>query len=56
MSNEPVRWSERGPGDQVLGPYPSREAAVRWREQIEERNIVWDEQDEAWKGEDEADK
>ena len=49
LKNKPVRWSDRGLSDQVLGPYPSRDAALRWRELVEERNIVWDEHDEAWK-------
>jgi hypothetical protein len=54
IKNQPVRWLDRGPGDQVLGPYPSRDAALRWREQVEERNTVWDDQDEAWSGDDDA--
>lgn len=43
-----VRWDERGPGEQVMGPYPSREAAERWREQVERRNDTWDDADEDW--------
>lgn len=49
--NIAVRWTERGPGDQVLGPYPSRGAAEHWRERVEERNTVWDDQDEMWRDE-----
>jgi hypothetical protein len=43
-----VRADERGPGDEVLGPYPTREAAEHWQEQVERRNEAWDEADEAW--------
>ncbi|MEX2627527.1 MAG: hypothetical protein WD225_11640 [Ilumatobacteraceae bacterium] len=46
--NAVVRWDERGPGDQVLGPYPSPEAAANWRSTVERRNEAWDEEDEAW--------
>jgi hypothetical protein len=53
IKNQAVRWNERGPGEQVLGPYPSRGAAEQWRERVEERNTVWDDQDEAWRGPDE---
>jgi hypothetical protein len=52
VKNIAVRWSERGPGDQVLGPYPSRGAAEHWRDRVEQRNTVWDEADEAWRDED----
>ncbi len=43
-----VRWDERGPGDQVMGPYPSPEAAANWRDTVEQRNEAWEEEDEAW--------
>jgi hypothetical protein len=43
-----VRADERGPGDEVLGPYPSREAAENWQEKVAERNEAWDEADDAW--------
>lgn len=47
ISAKAVRADERGPGDRVLGPYPTREAAEHWREQVERRNDAWDE-DEKW--------
>lgn len=62
--NEPEKWwwdlaggravrdDERGADLDVLGPYPSREAAERWREQHESREERWDDQDEAWEGSD----
>lgn len=43
-----VRWDERGPGDQVMGPYPSPEAAEHWRERVEQRNESWEEETEEW--------
>lgn len=43
-----VPASERGPGDQVLGPYPSKFEAENWKAKSEERNDAWDDDDEAW--------
>jgi len=45
-----VRDDERGPADHLLGPYPSQEAAERWREAHEGREAGWKQQDEAWEG------
>lgn len=47
-----VTADERGPGDDVLGPYPSREAAENWRSTVEARNENWDEQDDEWADDD----
>lgn len=47
-----VRWEERGPGDQVLGPYPSQEAAEQWQDKVDARNTAWDDEDERWHGSD----
>ena len=50
-----VPASERGPGDDVLGPYPSRAEALNWRSRVEQRNEQWEEADEAWEhGHDES--
>lgn len=38
--------------DNRLGPYPTRQAAENWRDGVERRNEVWDEQDEAWEDDD----
>jgi hypothetical protein len=38
------------PPDRRLGPYPSRDAAEHWKEQVEARNEKWDAEDEAWEG------
>jgi hypothetical protein len=42
---------ERGPAKDLLGPYPSREAAEHWRERHDDREEAWKEQDEAWSDE-----
>ncbi len=62
MSDEQWYWSltagravpasERGPADDVLGPYASREEAERWKERVEARNDSWDDADREWEGED----
>ncbi len=43
-----VTADERPRDIEVLGPYPSREAAEAWRETTEARNEAWDEADEEW--------
>ncbi|WCO68290.1 hypothetical protein PO878_06060 [Iamia majanohamensis] len=50
-----VTGDERPADIDVLGPYPTREAAERWRERVEARNEEWKEEDERWeqKGRDE---
>ena len=45
-----VRASERGPGDNMLGPYPTRADAENWKAKVEERNDGWDEADDEWAG------
>ena len=42
--------SEKGPADQVLGPYPSKEAAEHWRDRVDQRNEAWDDDDADWRG------
>ena len=37
-------------GSERLGPYPSREAAERWQDKVQERNEAWDEEDRRWAG------
>ncbi len=43
-----VPSSERGPADNLLGPYPSRAEAENWKAKVEERNDGWDDADEEW--------
>ena len=43
-----VPASQRGPGDHMLGPYPSRAEAMNWKAKVEQRNEGWDEADEQW--------
>jgi hypothetical protein len=52
VKHRPVRADERGPGDHVLGPYPSESAARQWRDTVEQRNQAWEEADEEWHGDD----
>jgi hypothetical protein len=46
-----VTAAERGPGEDVLGPYPSKAEAENWRARVEERNEAWEEDDEEWERE-----
>ena len=50
-----VPASERGPGDHLLGPYPSRHDAENWKEKVEERNEGWENDDETWEHAGESD-
>jgi hypothetical protein len=45
-----VPASERGPADELLGPYGSKDEAERWREQLEARNDAWEQADREWEG------
>lgn len=45
------RAEERDDPDNLLGPYPTEEAARNWKALNEARNEAWDEEDEAWSGE-----
>ncbi len=45
-----VPASERGKGDDTLGPYPSKAEAENWRSQVEARNDTWDDDDDDWAG------
>ena len=50
-----VPASERGAGDHVLGPYPSRHEAENWKTKVDERNEGWDDDDEAWENANQSD-
>ncbi|MDJ0768252.1 MAG: hypothetical protein QNJ12_05635 [Ilumatobacter sp.] len=43
-----VPAEERGPGEHMLGPYPTRVAAENWKQTVDERNESWDEDDAEW--------
>ena len=43
-----VRASERGKGDDTLGPYDTKAEAENWRSQVEKRNDAWEDADDAW--------
>ncbi len=50
-----VRAADRGPGDDLLGPYPSKAEAENWKAKVEERNEGWDQDDEEWEHRGETD-
>ena len=43
-----VPAAERGPGDHMLGPYPTKGQAENWKATKDARNESWDEDDERW--------
>ena len=43
-----VPADERGPGDQMLGPYATKGEAENWKSTVESRNDAWDEDDDEW--------
>lgn len=43
-----VTSAERPRDLDVLGPYPTREAAEGWRDTVEARNEAWKDEDERW--------
>ncbi len=46
--NRAVPADERGPAEDMLGPYASKYEAEHWKDKVEERNKAWDDDDEAW--------
>ena len=53
--NLAVPADERGPGDHMLGPYPTRAEAENWKAKVESRNEEWKEADDEWERRGEAD-
>jgi hypothetical protein len=51
VAGRAVRDEERGPDRDVLGPYPSRAEAERWRDRRDAREQAWEEEDIRWEGE-----
>lgn len=45
-----VTSDERPRDIEVLGPYPTREAAEDWQSTTKARNESWDAEDERWEG------
>ncbi len=45
-----VTGDQRGHGDHMLGPYPTKGQAENWRATVETRNETWDDADEKWDG------
>lgn len=50
-----VPAADRGPGDHVLGPYPTKGEAENWKATVETRNDVWDDADDKWNDDDRSD-
>ena len=50
-----VRDEERGPARNLLGPYPSRQAAENWREQRDAREEAWEGEEADWSDDDPGD-
>jgi hypothetical protein len=52
QNNRAVPADQRGPADQMMGPYSSKFEAEHWQDKVTERNDEWDEADEEWRGDD----
>lgn len=50
--DRPERSDEHCRADDRLGPYPTEEAARRWKDRVESRNDTWEDEDERWEGKD----
>ncbi|WP_300768431.1 hypothetical protein [uncultured Bifidobacterium sp.] len=48
VTEEPEQGPQ-SPVDQRMGPYDSREEALRAWKIVRERNLTWDQQDAQWK-------
>ncbi len=52
VHQRPEREGEQDRAEDVLGPYPSEDAARHWKDTVDERNEAWDAEDERWEGDD----
>jgi hypothetical protein len=43
-----VPASDRGTGDNTMGPYPTRADAENWKAKVDKRNEGWDDADDQW--------
>lgn len=60
MSNPDTEWywdlrrkmavpaDERGPAENLMGPYATKGEAENWQATVEQRNETWDDEDEEW--------
>ena len=60
MSNPDTQWywdlhrkiavpaDERGPAEDMMGPYATKGEAENWHAKVEQRNEAWDDEDEEW--------
>ena len=44
----PERQGEQDSAGEVLGPYPTEEAARNWKQSVDAHNQEWEEEDERW--------
>lgn len=52
VSTGQVEEGKQSHGTQLMGPYPTREAAARALDTAKARNEEWDAEDEEWNDED----
>jgi len=52
VSTGQVEEGRQSPGTELMGPYPTQEAARKALETAADRNKAWDEEDADWEGED----
>lgn len=50
VETKQVEEGPQSPADQLMGPYPTREAAQHALETAAARNDAWDAEDAAWDG------
>lgn len=48
--NRVITAEERGQAHEVLGPFPTKEAAADWQSTYAARNERWAEEDRQWRG------
>ncbi len=51
LTHRRVEPAEAGPAHDRMGPYPTREAAARWKDNLQGREDLWQAQDDAAKDE-----
>lgn len=52
VHQRPEQEGSQDKAEDVLGPYPTLEAAQNWKQTVEARNEAWKAEDERWEGKD----
>lgn len=52
--NRAITADERGQAHEVLGPFPTKQAAENWEATYAARNERWDDDDREWQGDDDG--